>query len=109
MLTVSRSVAIPLATNADGSILIANTRVTLDTVIAGFKQGFSSEEIVSRYPSLKLSDVYSTIAFYLNYQQEVEEYLQQRQTLAQEIRKQNQLRFDSQNLRDRLLSRQAKK
>ncbi len=109
MLTVSRSVAIPLATNADGSILIANTRVTLDTVIACFKQAISSVENSSRSPSLKLSDVYSTIAFYLNYQQEVEEYLQQRQTLAQEIRKQNQLRFDSQNLRDRLLSRQAKK
>lgn len=109
MLTESPSVAIPLATNSDGSILIANTRVTLDTVIAGFKQGFSAEEIVSRYPSLKLSDVYSTIAFYLNYQQEVEEYLQHRQSLAQEIRQQNQLRFNSQNLRDRLLARRAKK
>lgn len=109
MLTASRSVAIPLATNSDGSILVANTRVTLDTVITGFKQGFSAEEIVSRYPSLKLSDVYSTIAFYLNYQQEVEEYLQHRQSLAQEIRKQNQLRFNSQNLRDRLLARRSKK
>lgn len=109
MLTASRSVAIPLVTNSDGSILVANTRVTLDTVITGFKQGFSAEEIVSRYPSLKLSDVYSTIAFYLNYQQEVEEYLQHRQSVAQEIRKQNQLRFNSQNLRDRLLARQAKK
>ncbi|MEA5479115.1 hypothetical protein VB774_15950 [Pseudanabaena galeata UHCC 0370] len=56
-----------------------------------------------------MSDVYSTIAFYLDHQQEVEEYLQQRQQKALEVRKQNELRFDTQGLRDRLLARQAAK
>ena len=41
----------PLKTNADGVVRVGNTRVTLDTVIAVFKQGTTAEEIVYRYPS----------------------------------------------------------
>jgi len=82
----------PLKTNADGVVRVGNTRVTLDTVIAVFKQGTTAEEIVYRYPSLRLADVYATIGFYLNHQQEVETYLQLRQQQAQEIRKMNEAR-----------------
>lgn len=99
----------PLKTNADGVVRVGNTRVTLDTVIAVFKQGTTAEEIVYRYPSLRLADVYATIGFYLNHQQDVETYLQQRQQQAQEIRKMNEARFDPQGLRDRLLARKAEK
>jgi uncharacterized protein (DUF433 family) len=99
----------PLQTNADGVVRVGKTRVTLDTVIAVFKQGTTAEEIVYRYPSLRLADVYAAIAFYLNHQQDVETYLQQRQQQAQEIRKINEARFDPQGLRDRLLARKAEK
>lgn len=98
---------VPLETNADGVAQIGKTRVTLDTLVAVFKQGATAEEIVYRYLSLKLADVYATIAFYLNHQQEVEAYLQQRQQQAQEVRRINQVRFDPQGLRDRLLARKA--
>lgn len=97
----------PLATNADGVVQVGKTRVTLDTVVAVFKQGVTAEEIVYRYPSLKLADVYATIGFYLNHQQEVEAYLQHRQKQAQEVRKMNEAKFDPQGLRDRLLARQV--
>jgi len=99
----------PLKTNADGVVRVGNTRVTLDTVIAVFKQGTTAEEIVYRYPSLRLADVYATIGFYLNHQQEVETYLQLRQQQAQEIRKMNEARFDPQGLRDRLLARKQER
>ena len=82
----------PLQTNADGVVWVGKTPVTLDTVIAVFKQGSTAEEIVYRYPSLRLADVYAAIAFYLNHQQEVETYLQLRQQQAQEIRKMNEAR-----------------
>ncbi|BAZ16080.1 hypothetical protein NIES4071_79550 [Calothrix sp. NIES-4071] len=98
---------IPLETNADGVVLVGKTRVTLDTVVATFNQGATAEEIVFRYPSLKLADVYATIAFYLDHQQEVETYLQQRQQQAQAVRQMNQSKFDPQGLRDRLLARKA--
>jgi uncharacterized protein (DUF433 family) len=99
----------PLEINSDGVVQVGKTRVTLDTVVSVFKQGTTAEEIVYRYPSLKLADVYATIAFYLNHQQEVEAYLQQRQKQAQEVRKMNEAKFDPQGLRDRLLARKIEK
>ncbi len=105
-LTIVADVA-PLQANKDGVILVGKTRVTLDTVVAVFNQGATAEEIVYRYPSLKLGDVYATIAFYLNHQPEVETYLKQRRQQSEEIRAMNQARFDPQGLRDRLLARKA--
>jgi uncharacterized protein (DUF433 family) len=100
---------IPIEINPDGVARVGQTRVTLDTVVAAFDRGSTAEEIVYQYPALKLSDVYSTISFYLNHQQEVTEYLQQRQQQAREIRLVNEQKFDSQGLRKRLLARQAEK
>jgi len=97
----------PLTVNPDGVVKVRGTRVTLDTVILVFKQGATAEEIVHRYPSLKLGDVYASIAFYLNHQEDVEDYLKQRQQQAQEIRQMNEARFDPQGLRDRLLARKV--
>jgi len=100
---------VPLKTNPNGVVYVGGTRVTLDTVVAVFKQGATPEEIVHRYPSLMLGDVYASIAFYLNHQREIEEYLEQRQQQAQEIRKINEARFDPQGLRDRLLARKVER
>jgi uncharacterized protein (DUF433 family) len=97
----------PLQANEDGVILIGKTRVTLDTVVSVFNQGATAEEIVYRYPSLNLAEVYATIAFYLKHQSKVEAYVRQRRQQAQEIRAMNQARFDPQGLRDRLLDRKA--
>ena len=93
----------PLKVTDDRVVRVGKTRVTLDTVVAVFKQGATAEEIVYRYPSLQWADVYATIAFYLNHQQEVEAYLQQLQQQAQEVRKMNEAKFDPQGLRDRLV------
>ena len=106
---IPENAPLPLEINIDDVVLVGKTRVTLDTVINTFIQGTTAEEIVYRYPSLKLADVYAVIAFYLNYQQEVETYLHQRQQQAQVIRKMNEAKFDPQGLRDRLLARQLNK
>lgn len=100
---------VPLAKSADGIVRIGETRVTLDTIVAVFKQGATAEEIVHRYPSLRLGDVYASIAFYLNHKEDVETYIQQRQQQAQEIREMNEARFDPQGLRDRLLARRVER
>ena len=99
----------PLKANENGVILVGKTRVTLDTVVDVFNQGATAEEVVYRYPSLNLADVYATIAFYPNHQLEVEAYLQQRRRRSQEIRETNQARFDPQGLRDRLLARRTER
>ncbi|MBE9158130.1 DUF433 domain-containing protein [Nodosilinea sp. LEGE 06152] len=99
----------PLTVNLDGVVQVGGTRVTLDTVVTVFKQGATAEEIVYRYPSLRLGDVYASIAFYLNHQEDVEAYLKQRQQQAQKNRQMNEARFDPQGLRDRLLARRVER
>lgn len=96
---------IPLATDADGTVRVGHTRVSIDTVIAAFSEGATAEEILQQYPSLELADVYSVIGFYLRRKAEVDAYLQERQHRATEVRQKNEARFDPVGVRDRLLAR----
>jgi uncharacterized protein (DUF433 family) len=98
---------VPLANDADGVVRIGGTRVTLDTVIAGFREGLTAEEIATQYPSLDLADVYLVIGYFLSHREQVEDYLGARQQLAAEIRRENEARFDPAGIRDRLLARRG--
>ncbi|MGV0029099.1 DUF433 domain-containing protein [Phormidesmis priestleyi] len=98
---------VPLFINADGIALVSKTRIPLSTVVEGFKQGATPEEIVEQFSSLDLADVYAVISYYLRHQDEVEAYLQEQQKFAQQVREENERRFPSQGLRDRLLARRA--
>jgi uncharacterized protein (DUF433 family) len=40
----------PLTVDPDGVVRVTETRITLDTVVAVFRQGATAEEIVPRYP-----------------------------------------------------------
>jgi uncharacterized protein (DUF433 family) len=98
---------IPFQVDADGVARVGGTRVTLDTVIAAFSDGATAEEIAQQYPSLNLSDVYYVIGYYLRRPSEVEAYLRERETQSEEVRVQNESRFDPQGVRDRLLARRV--
>ena len=99
---------LPLETDAAGVVRVGGTRVTLDSVVAAFNQGATAEEIVHQYPSLDLADVYAVISYYLRQSDEVEAYLRQRQQQAEEIRGQNEARFQLNGIRKRLLARREK-
>jgi len=99
---------VPLKTDSDGVVRVGRTRVTLDTVIAAFNEGATAEEIVYRYPTVQLADVYAVLSYYLRRPKEVEAYLQQRQHIAKQVHQQNQALFELKGIRDRLLARQAK-
>ena len=99
---------VPLTTDINGVVRVAQTRVTLDTVIAAFSDGATAEEIAHQYPALNLADIYAVIAYYLHRRLEVEAYLQERQQQSQKIRQQNMVRFDPQGVRDRLMARRPK-
>jgi uncharacterized protein (DUF433 family) len=95
----------PLNTNEDGVVLVGNTRVTLDTVVAAFLEGATAEEIIEQYPSLQLADVYSVIGYYLRRKTEVDTYLKIRQESAAQVRQENERRFNPIGIRDRLVAR----
>jgi uncharacterized protein (DUF433 family) len=96
-----------LETDADGVVRVGGTRVTLDTIVAAFREGATAEEIVYQYPSLNLADVYSVIGYYLQRRSHVEAYLRRRQRQRAEVREHNEAQFDPRGIRDRLLARRA--
>ena len=98
---------VPLQVDIDDVIRVGGTRVTLDTIVAAFREGATAEEIVYQYPSLDLADVYAVIGHYLQRRSDVEAYLRRRQQQREEVREQNEARFDASGTRDRLLARRA--
>lgn len=88
---------------------VGGTRVRLDTVIGAFKQGCAAEEILLKYPSLQLPDIYSVITYYLWHKEEVEAYLAEREKIAEQVRQENEARFPPQGVRERLLARRPTK
>jgi uncharacterized protein (DUF433 family) len=65
---------------------VGRTRVSLESVVYGFKQGFSAETIQDQYPALSLEEVYGAIAFYLGNQEAVEDYLKRQEKVWEEFR-----------------------
>jgi len=109
MLPSSVTENIPLRTDPAGVVRVGNTRVTLDTVVSAFRDGATAEEIVQKYPSLNLADVYYVIGYYLRRTSEVEIYLQKRTNDAEVARNENESRFDPSGVRARLLARRSTK
>jgi len=99
---------IPLKIDKNGVVKVGGTRVTLDTVISAFREGATAEEIVYRYPTLHLADVYSVLSYYLRRTEEIENYLSRRREKAEEIHRQHRVFLDNRGIRERLLARQAK-
>lgn len=70
-----------IRTDEQGVMRVGDTRVMLDSVVAGFEQGHSAETIQQQYPALSLEDVYGAIAWYLAHQDEVSHYLRRQQAV----------------------------
>lgn len=103
-----RPIPLPLKVDKTGVARVGGTRVTLDTVVRAFTRGATAEEIAQQYPALSLSDVYSTISYYLQNRAEVDAYLEKRRKHAQGIKRENQKLFDQTGIRERLLARNNK-
>ena len=101
--------AVPLCADESGAVRVAQTRVTLDTVVEMYDDGCSAEEIASRLPVLRLSDVYATIAYYLSHRGEVLAYLREGAQQAEHWREVWEKRCSCDGIRARLLRRQAGK
>lgn len=79
--------AVPLSVSEDGSIRIANTRVSLDSVLHHYTQGATAEEICVRFPGLRLADVHSCLAYYLNNEVVLRDYLGRREKEGEDLEK----------------------
>jgi uncharacterized protein (DUF433 family) len=100
---------VPLKADAEGTIRVAGTRLTLDTVVAAHHEGATPEEIAQRFPGVSLPDVYAVIGYYLRYRDEVEAYLNARREAANSFRQQIEAEMPSRFCREQLLARRAQR
>jgi uncharacterized protein (DUF433 family) len=98
---------LPLQADADGVVRVGGTRVTLDTIVVAFQQGATAEEIAEQYPAVALSDVYAAIAFYLRHRADVEAYLAEGNRQSDVLRREQEAKYDRQEIRNRLLARRS--
>jgi uncharacterized protein (DUF433 family) len=96
---------VPLSMDEAGVFRVADTRVSLDSVIYAFDEGATPEEIVQQYPTLDLAAIYSVITYYLQNRAEIRVYLEQREIQRREVKNEIETRFNSDGLRERLLAR----
>jgi uncharacterized protein (DUF433 family) len=91
---------IPLETDAEGTVRVRGTRVTLDTVVESFLAG----AIADWFPTVALADAYAVILYYLRHRPEVDAYLAERGRAADAIRERSEATYDKARLRERLLA-----
>ena len=104
-LAIEQPQPVPLDADGDGVIRVRGTRITLDTVVEAFRRGATAEEITQQYPTLSLADVYSVLGYFLRHEAEVSDYLADRVAVRENVRRDNERRFDPQGVRDRLVAR----
>jgi uncharacterized protein (DUF433 family) len=95
----------PLSVDDDGVLRVGGTRVRLETVINAFQAGYAAEDLLLKFPSLQLTDIYALITYYLWHRAEVDAYLTERRALADKVHQENEARYSPAGVRERLLAR----
>src|SRR5262249_26833509 len=95
---------------SDGNVRVSGTRVTLDTIIGFYQQGFGAEELADDFPTVPLADIHATLSYYFRHKAEVDAYLEEQDRKAAEMRHKWEARFGTQDgLKERLLARLAER
>jgi len=61
---------------SDNAIRLKGTRIGIERILQDYELGATPEEIVIRYPSLSLQQVYAAITYYLANRKAVDAYLE---------------------------------
>lgn len=83
-----------LEQTTEGGWRLAETRVSLDSVIHAFWEGLSPEAIVDQFPTLSLEKVYGAISTYLHNREEFDRYFAKQQARWEALRKQSHEQAD---------------
>ena len=97
----------PLKRDAFGVIFVKGTRVQLEILVEAWNAGATPEEIVRRYPSLELRDVYAVISYVLDNQGAVDEYVSDRRAWAAALKAEIEAKLPPEGIRSRLLARRS--
>lgn len=61
---------------SDNAIRLKGTRIGIETILRDYELGATPEEVVIRYPTLSLQQVYAAITYYLANREVVDAYLE---------------------------------
>ena len=98
----------PVTAWEDGTRRVGSSRLLLDLVVHHFKQGATAEQIQHSFPSATLRDIYGAIFYYLEHTEEVETYLANRETQADETEQAFRASQGPESLQRRLEERRAR-
>src|SRR5271157_5504068 len=59
----------------NGGLYVRDSGVSLDSVVIRLQEGATPEKIVHSFPTLKLSQVYGVIAYYLENEKAIKDYI----------------------------------
>jgi uncharacterized protein (DUF433 family) len=83
---VPERIDLPLRTEADSTIRVGKTRVTLDVVINEYLNGSAPDEMAANFDVLNPADVHLVIGYYLAHRAEVDAYRHKREAEAEQHR-----------------------
>jgi uncharacterized protein (DUF433 family) len=109
LFVLTKQQPVPLKMDEHGYVRVIGTRVGLDVIVYSFREGSTPEEIVQQYPTVKLADAYSVIAYYLREREDVDKYIQEQEEESDRMRAEIEARFPPDGLRERLLARKNAK
>ncbi len=72
----------------EGVLRVANTRVSLDSIVYAFRDGQTPESIAQSFPLVTLEQVYGAIAVYLANRAEIDDYLEREEADFEAFRQQ---------------------
>ena len=74
-------------TQVNGAYRIADSRVSLDSIVYAWLEGQSAETIADNFPVLTLEEVYGAVTFYLSNREAIDEYLRAQKAEFEEKRR----------------------
>jgi uncharacterized protein (DUF433 family) len=77
--------SLPFQQDEYGTYRIGNTRIPLERVIECYRRGDSATDIVRSFPDLRLADVFAVLSYYLNHEEEVNEYCCRQEETGREV------------------------
>lgn len=81
------SEADPLFQDEYGRVRVKGSRVTLDTLIANFKNGYKPKQIQDGFPTLSLEQINGVIEWYRNHRSVADAYLKEQYAAGEKLRK----------------------
>jgi uncharacterized protein (DUF433 family) len=99
--------AVPLTRLENGVYRVTGTRIPLERIVECYQEGLTPEDIVRDFDTLRLSDVYAVLSYYLDHKNAVEEYMREQDEEAEALRRMIEANQPQRPGREELLARRA--